>query len=657
MSIEKIVKYKVDAEEAIKETEKLAATQKKAADALKSQQKDAIDGMGAFGMTFGGLKQNFKGLQATGKALFSSIKTGLIATGIGAFLVAIGSLVTYFKSSKEAAEQLEVIMATVGAAFTVLTERFAKFGGAIFKVLKGDFKGAATDIKDTFAGIGEEIRNDIKATQDLAKAAINLRDAEREVNVELAQRRAETSALKIIAEDVTKSTEERLDAAEKAFKIENDLLDKRVANAEEALRIQQEQMAVGNNMEEDLQKEAELQIALANIYEESSGKKLEINNKINSIRKEGLAIIDTEKKAEQDRLDKAVELSNTELELLRTSNLSQQELQLDQAKQKYEKLVALAEKHGQDTTIITEKYNAEILKINKSFEDKTKGEDAKKKADLAKLKADELEILRVSGLNEEQLAVDQATKKYERLLAIAQKYGQDTTFLTEQFNQQLTDIQTQYDEQELAKQKAQDDEKLAQRQMAGQMALDAGQNILSSLASIAETNEKIEKRSLDKQLKEGKISQEQYDKQTAKIEEKALKRKKRMAILQILIDTAMGVAGAIRGAMAMPFPINLVALASGVASVIAGIASAKAVLAEVPGGDDGGGSTPEVDSGGGGGDDPSQIGGDLVPNMENVNQPTLDGGGGNSAVQAYVVENDISNSQALQQDLELQSTL
>ena len=202
------------------------------------------------------------------------------------------------------------------------------------------------------------------------------------------------------------------------------------------------------------------------------------------------------------------------------------------------------------------------------------------------------------------------------------------------------------DEDLAVKRKEIDDELAATKKANLDKALNdtisVGMDILSSLSSLASTEE---------------ISQEEYDKSSAKIEEKALKRKKKMAILQILIDTAMGVAGAIRGAMAVPFPFNLIALASGVASVIAGIASAKAVLSEVPG-DGGGGGEPSVDSGGGGEEaDPSQIGGDLIPNMEAINQPSLGGGGENAAVQAYVVENDISSSQALQQDLELQSTL
>ena len=107
--------------------------------------------------------------------------------------------------------------------------------------------------------------------------------------------------------------------------------------------------------------------------------------------------------------------------------------------------------------------------------------------------------------------------------------------------------------------------------------------------------------------------------------------------------------------MAVPFPFNLAAIATGIASVMAGVASAKAVLSEVPGGGGGGG---DVSAGGGGADQGPSGMGPLTPNMEGIQASALGGdGGGGSTVQAYVVENDISNAQALQEELDVQSTL
>ena len=343
-------KVKQKTKDISKEEKKAGDKRKQLAAQQKAQQKEAIGQMGLFGVTVNGLKASFKGAMATSKLLFASVKTGLIATGIGIFLVALGSLVAYFNSSKVAAEKLEVIMTTVGAAFTVLTERFAKFGGAILKLMTGDLKGAANDMKETFSGIGAEIKADVIAMNELSKAAIDLRNAERDINVELAERRAETAALKLIAEDVTKSTEVRLKAAEEAFRIENELLDKRVANAEEALRIQLETMAVGENTEEDLNREAELRIALANIQEESAGKQLEINNKINTIRKEGLLILDQEKKAEELKLDEAKK--KEEADALAT------EKEKERKQKEADDLLAIEEKRVADAKLIQD---AEIL--------------------------------------------------------------------------------------------------------------------------------------------------------------------------------------------------------------------------------------------------------------------------------------------------------
>ena len=193
------------------------------------------------------------------------------------------------------------------------------------------------------------------------------------------------------------------------------------------------------------------------------------------------------------------------------------------------------------------------------------------------------------------------------------------------------------------------------RTEANAAALAAGMDIITSLSSMAETNLENEKSALQSRLDAGKISQEEFDKQTAKIEEKALKRRKKKAMLDILISTAQGVAGAIKAGAGLIFPFNLAAIATGIASVMAGVASAKAVLSEVPGGGGGGG---DVSAGGGGADQGPSGMGPLTPNMEGIQASALGGdGGGGSTVQAYVVENDISNAQALQEELDVQSTL
>ena len=127
---------------------------------------------------------------------------------------------------------------------------------------------------------------------------------------------------------------------------------------------------------------------------------------------------------------------------------------------------------------------------------------------------------------------------------------------------------------------------------------------------------------------------------------------KATALAQILINTAQSITGAIKAGAGLPFPANLGAIATGVASVLSGVASAKAIFSKVKGGGGGGVETPNnvqtavADAGGVG---------PQVPNLEAIEQPTL--GEDQPTVQAFVVENDISNAQALQQELDVQATL
>ena len=125
---------------------------------------------------------------------------------------------------------------------------------------------------------------------------------------------------------------------------------------------------------------------------------------------------------------------------------------------------------------------------------------------------------------------------------------------------------------------------------------------------------------------------------------------KATAIAQILINSAQGVSAAIKAGAGIAFPGNLGAIATGVGSVLSGIASAKGILSKVQAGgsvDTGGDEQVNITTPQAGG-----IGG-LIPNIEAISPPDIS----QQPVQAFVVENDISNSQALQEELEIQATL
>ena len=119
---------------------------------------------------------------------------------------------------------------------------------------------------------------------------------------------------------------------------------------------------------------------------------------------------------------------------------------------------------------------------------------------------------------------------------------------------------------------------------------------------------------------------------------------KSLAIAQALIDTYTGA----NKALAQGGIFGAISAAGIVAAGLANVARIKSTNPETGAGGGGGGADTNVPQ-------PTGLGGaGLIPNLENINQNDL---GTPEPVQAFVVENDISNAQALQEELEIQATL
>ena len=400
---------------------------------------------------------------------------------------------------------------------------------------------------------------------------------------------------RLLAEDDSKSMEERLVALKAAVAEEKRVADLELKIQNDKVDAMQAMIDLGKSSEEDIQELAQERARLTELQTASILKQKRVAAEIvtftNQIAKE-------EERIEKERLAR-IEL-----------NLKAKELGL-------EKTEELTNKELTDLIKKTEKEN-----------------DIRKKS---------LDEQRKFTMSKQELEIDAAKTKYEKLLAEAEKYGQDTAELTATYNEQVAAIQKTYDDKAV-----EENQKVADKKAeVANKRIDQAQQIFGALNAIAQEELNAERNALQEQLDAGLISQEEFDKQSAKIEKESVRREKKNAMLQILIDTAQGVAAAIKAGAGLVFPANLGAIASGVLAVLSGIASAKAVLNKVPGGGGGGGAGSDTQV-----DTPS-LTGSLIPNMEAQTQPIL----GNEPIQAYVVENDISNAQALQQELNDQSTL
>ena len=333
--------------------------------------KDASNAAAEFkimGVSLNGVKAGFASAAVTAKGMFGSIKAGLLSTGIGAFIVAIGSLVSYFTNTKKGSEALARTMAGLGAVVKILTNLFSSVGETmvnafnnpkkaiedLWEGIKTNLMNRLTGIIDGFKAVGKVIHgvftmdweevaegakeygeaivqiatgydtqsqkefldNLNKINESLGKAFAaevartdalqRLTDAQRALNVETAESIAWIEKQKLIAEDITKTYEEREAAATKAFNREKELEGERIVLAATAVRLEKERHELlGENgvLAADLDRLAELEINLANVRQESAGRQISLQNFLNALRNEELTKLEEIKAAEIERFE------------------------------------------------------------------------------------------------------------------------------------------------------------------------------------------------------------------------------------------------------------------------------------------------------------------------------------------------------------------
>ena len=288
--------------------------------------------------------KNFTSGVKTGVLGLKSFKVALAATGIGLILVALGSLVSFFTSTKKGAEQLKVATAALGTAFDVVKDRISKIGGALVKFFSGDFSGALEDVQGSFEGITEEIVKETKAAIDLERAMNALKDQERDFIKVRAETNKQIAEARLLAEDETLSAEARLKALQKAVDLERETVAEQLRLAEERARIAREQVALGESLEEDLQKVAEAEAAVIDLQTASLRTQKRLTTELNSLKLEAINLtrnqlkaeidlanetvkgMEARKKAEKGGLEVTQEIAEATLQVNQTSLLSQVDL-------------------------------------------------------------------------------------------------------------------------------------------------------------------------------------------------------------------------------------------------------------------------------------------------------------------------------------------
>jgi hypothetical protein len=372
---------KIDALESEIKGMKQATEKATGATAQLTQKLDQMTGgaISGFKGMVGGIKNGIKSLK--------TFKAALAATGIGALVIAVGSLATAFTRTQKGAETFDRITATLGATIDVVLDRVSNLGLAIAAFFSGEFKKAGELAKGIFGGISEEIEKEAQTARDLADAQNELEKQEAELVLTSAKRLAQIEDLKLKAEDTTKSERERLAALREAIALEKEEADQRIAIAAERARIIKIQNEQGESRTEDVRRQREAEAELFNAQRERDSRLKELTAKLNTLtaaEQKQTEVVKEEVKVNQDLInaEKArLDMKASQIEQIAALEDAYFQSQLDKQTQeenavldKYFTQIEAAKQYGQDTAILEEAREAELAGIR----DKYRKEDENK---------------------------------------------------------------------------------------------------------------------------------------------------------------------------------------------------------------------------------------------------------------------------------------
>ena len=340
-----------------------------------------------------------------------------------------------------------------------------------------------------------------------------------------------------------------------------------------------------------------------------------------------------------EQFKESLKAQGVDLDSLLDQVLANQEKQKQAIFSANTEIIALEREHANKSNKINKKASDDKITNKQKETEKLRLEEEKAFNAFLKVKEKAEQDYLTSTLSAQDQEIKEVEDKYTTLIEQAIQYGEDTTILEEAREQSLFDIRRKFDEQEKEVQDAKDEarkvkleeERQARQEQAEQVISSAQEvvSIIGDLQSIA--NSKELKRIKDKQSAGERLS---------KAEMKRLvndeKQKRALAVAEIAIQTAVGIAKAVAAGAGLVFPANIPAIISGVGAVLSGVASATKILnAPLPSFD----SPTSGDVSGG-------LGGNNAENAPNIN-PNQNGSTllNPEPTQVFVVESDITNSQ------------
>jgi chromosome segregation ATPase len=245
------------------------------------------------------------------------LKTALVSTGIGAVVVLLGTLFTYFQRTQAGSDELTKRIDQLSAAFNVVLDRITNVGGALFELIQGNISLGQffEEVVEQAKGIGDEIEREVDLAGQLAERQADLNRRRIGFITTEAQLRAAIEETRLAAEDASQTEEVRAENARKAQRLIRILADERKSILAEELDILRQQNALSESKNADYEKEAELQKQIFEADRERASQLKEVRNQENNLNK----VINERAEAERRRIE-AIENAGI------AASLSRQEL-------------------------------------------------------------------------------------------------------------------------------------------------------------------------------------------------------------------------------------------------------------------------------------------------------------------------------------------
>jgi len=434
-----VVDLEVKTNKGIKDVEKLKKNLKEVNKETQNVKKSAKENGEALNQMSGGAVSRLKGLKSgIGGVVkgFKSLKFAIMASGIGALLLAVLAVGKAFTSSEEGQNKFAKIMAVVGSVvgnlvdvlsdvgeliigvfenpkqaiidlknliienvtnrFNAIIDTLGYLGSAFKKVFSGDFSGAMDDAKKAGSSYVDSLTGVIgtidKITEGVKKMSAEiLKDANSAMKIADQRAKADKLDRKIIT-DRAEANRKRAELLDKAVQKEKFTAKERIAFLTEAGRIEDEitakeikaaklrydskvaENALSKSTKEDLTEEANLKANLINLETAKLSKQKAVSAQIVGAKREEAAEI----KAIED---KAIADKKAIQELEANTEEEKRALALQKEKEKFDEAIALATEQGLSTEELERSQKESIQLMRDGFAEVDNNRDIKAAAD------------------------------------------------------------------------------------------------------------------------------------------------------------------------------------------------------------------------------------------------------------------------------------